>query len=346
MTDVLVKLASLSVPTSLTEADVDDLRWLERRPFGEVSTSRAEPTTNADSPTESAPMEAFDGDDPFEGILADPSPPTEDVEHYSSILDRNLTVLALSRLASRVLGYYYGKNGGTLAVLWRFTVAGAPLSRQKPPKPASSDRPPGRREIKRQARVAAANGQAEALLAYAHLLWNLSGMRVPPFGFAPGDKLYGGRIEPRWYGLPSARQRVGLTRPGAKRLKTTLRRVEREKGVKLIHERPTKTGKVRTVVCEWALWKLFSEAFMREREEFAERAAGLEALIERKATIAVAPCVASRPGPAPSTGPRVKRAPRRRKARRGPLRPPEGVAWPELGADDWGHATEEDADVA
>jgi hypothetical protein len=81
MTDVLVKLASLSVPTSLTEADVDDLRWLERRPFGEVSTSRAEPTTNADSPTESAPMEAFDGDDPFEGILADPSPPTEDVEH-------------------------------------------------------------------------------------------------------------------------------------------------------------------------------------------------------------------------------------------------------------------------
>ncbi len=245
-----------------------------------------------------------------------------------------------------MLGYYYGENGGSLAVLWRFTVAGAPLSRQKSREPPSPDRPPGRRAIKRQLRLAAANEQAEALLAYAHLLWNLAGMREPPFGFAPGDKLYGGRIEPRWYGLPSARQRVGPTRPGAKRLKTTLRRVGREKGVKLIHERPTKTGKVRTVVCEWALWKLFPEAFMREREEFAARAAGLEALIERKATIAVAPCVASRPGPAPSTGPRVKRTPRRRKSQRGPARLPEGVAWPELDADDWHLATEEDADVA
>jgi hypothetical protein len=269
-----------------------------------------------------------------------------DVERYFATIDRKLTVLELSRLAYRVLGYFYDENGGTLAVLWRFTAAGAPLSRQKSRESPSPDRPPGRREIKRQLRVAAANEQAEALLAYAHLIWNLTGMRDPPFGFAPGDKLYGGRIEPRWYGLPSARQRVGPTRPGAKRLKTTLKRVEREEGVKVIHERPTKTGKARTVVCEWALWKLFPEAFMQEREEFAERAVGLEALIERKATIAVAPCVASRPGPAPSTGPRVKRAPRRRKVRRRRACPPEGMAWPELGADDWHLATEEDADVA
>ncbi len=79
MTEVLVKLASLGVPTTLTEADVDDLRWLERRPFGEENASEAEPTTNFDGATESALMEAFEGDDPFEGILAGPSPPTEDV---------------------------------------------------------------------------------------------------------------------------------------------------------------------------------------------------------------------------------------------------------------------------
>lgn len=158
-------------------------------------------------------------------------------------------VSARSMLAVAVLGTYYGRRGGKLRVLWRFTEAGERmLKRQVSPE--------------RQPRLLAqANESSEELLDFAHVVWNMVASRELGMPRERGNVERGASLE-KQYSLPAARRRIGYL--GRDRFKAMLRRKEELEGAKLILERPTKTGLVRRVVGQWTLWTTFPEAFSSE----------------------------------------------------------------------------------
>jgi hypothetical protein len=156
-------------------------------------------------------------------------------------------VSARSMLAVAVLGTYYGRRGGKLRVLWRFTEAGERiLKRQVSPE--------------RQPRLLAqANESSQELLDFAHVVWNMAASRE--LGM-PRENVENGASLQKWYSLPAARRRVGYL--GRDRFRAILRRKEELEGARLILERQTKTGLVRRVVGQWTLWTTFPEAFSSE----------------------------------------------------------------------------------
>jgi hypothetical protein len=74
----------------------------------------------------------------------------------------------------------------------------------------------------------------------------------------------------KWYTLAEAQELVGIEGTRGKRLRTRLRRLERQLGVILIRETRLPGGKVRREVSEWDLWDLFPEKFPEEMAEVQE----------------------------------------------------------------------------